>query len=385
MSTEGSFPLDVVRADGWFERVVTSVPALGRLCDGLGEALVALSLVAGFRIVSAGIDRVSGEVTTLQWVRDSDGGGETTDSGPPDALRSEVMAALLGDADVVTELSADPDMNELRQCIGPRYVLLAPLFGLTLEKLMARPGTPDEPRLVVVHERGQETVGLRQFRRFLRSRVIDVLQQSRNRSVAIDLEQIDVARAAFDAGRYDEVVGRLGGWVSPLLMYLRTPEGASLDARTRSELGRALGLLGESLHHLGRTEEGEETLRLGVQYAQEGAAAAELYRTLARLLIAENRRPESIGLIRRSLTLEPTAREMLPDLALGFIASGKLVAAIGVLREMRGEAPSDRVQQVEESLRERLGDRLARYNMLVERASLDETLRTNANNPDRTG
>ena len=39
-------PLDGVRADGWFDRVLAGVPALGRLCAGIGEALVALSLVA---------------------------------------------------------------------------------------------------------------------------------------------------------------------------------------------------------------------------------------------------------------------------------------------------------------------------------------------------
>ena len=43
-----AFGLESVRADGWFERVVGNVPALGRLCEALGEALVALSLVAGF-------------------------------------------------------------------------------------------------------------------------------------------------------------------------------------------------------------------------------------------------------------------------------------------------------------------------------------------------
>lgn len=362
-----SYDLDIIRADGWFERVVTSVPALGRLCESLGEALVALSLVAGFRIVSAGIDRATGEVTTLQWVRDAEG-SEVTDSGPPDALRSEVMAALLGDADSVVELSDVPDPGELRDCVGPRYVLLAPLFGMTLLRLDVEPDS-EEPRLVLVHERGQETVALRQFRRFLRSRVIDVLQQQRARSVAIDLEQAEVARDDFEAGRYDDVVSRLGPWVSPLLMYLRTPEGAALDPKTRADLGRALGILGESLHLLGRSEEGEETLRLAVQYAHDGPAAGELYRTLARLLIATGRRVESIGLIRRALTLEPAVRELVPDLALGFLAANRAVAALGVLRELRSSGVEAAViEPIEQELRERFGDHLTRFD-----AHLDQT------------
>ncbi len=357
--TARTYDLEIIRSDGWFERVVTSVPALGRLCESLGEALVALSLVAGFRIVSAGIDRNSGEVTNLQWVRDNEG-SEVTDSGPPDALRSEVMAALLGDADEMVDLGDVPDPNDLRDCIGARYVLLAPLFGLTLLRLDAT--HRDEPRLTVTHERGQEEVGLRQFRRFLRSRVIDVLQQQRARSVAIDLEQAELAREDFDAGRYDEVVQRLGPWVSPLLMYLRTPEGAALDAKTRADLGRALGILGESLHLLGRSEEGEETLRLAVQYAHDGPAAGELYRTLARLLIATNRRAESIGLIRRALSLEPAVRELVPDLALGYIAAGRHVAALGVLRELRASgADASPLEPIERDLREHLGDAYTRF------------------------
>jgi tetratricopeptide (TPR) repeat protein len=362
-----SFDLEVIRSDGWFERVVTSVPALGRLCESLGEALVALSLVAGFRIVSAGVDRASGDVTALQWVRDAEG-SEVTDSGPPDALRSEVMAALLGDADEVVELSDEPDGNELRDCIGARYVLLAPLFGLTLLRLEAE-AEFEEPRLILTHERAQEAVALRQFRRFLRSRVIDVLQQQRARSVAIDLEQAEVARQDFDAGRYDDVVTRLGPWVAPLLMYLRTPEGAALDPKTRADLGRALGLLGDALHLLGRSEEGEETLRLAVQYAHDGPAAGELYRTLARLLIATGRRVESIGLIRRALSLEPAVRELVPDLAHGYLAAGRTVAAVGVVRELRASGADLVVTEpIEVELRERLGDHYARFEAHVAHA-----------------
>jgi len=363
-----AFGLESVRADGWFERVVGNVPALGRLCEALGEALVALSLVAGFRILSAGIDRSSGEVTNLQWTRDADG-SEVTDSGPPDALRSEVMAALLGDADHLVELSARPDQAELRECVGARYVLLAPLFGLTLLRLEVDALGGDH-RVVLAHDQGEEEVGLKQFRRFLRSRVIDALQQRNSRSVAIDLEQAELARRDFEAGRYDEVVARLGAWVSPLLMYLRTPEGAALEPKTRADLGRALGVLGESLHLLGRSEEGEETLRLAIQYAQDGQAAGELYRALARLLIATGRRPESIGLIRRGLTLEPAVRELLPELALAYLASGRAVAAAAILQELRasGAAPGS-LEAIEAGVRERLGPAWERFEAHLARAS----------------
>ncbi len=354
MRVERTFALDGVRSDGWFERVVSNVPALARLCEGIGEPLVALALVAGFRIVSAGLDRVTSEVTTLQWVRDGSDGTEVNDAGPPDGLRSEVMAALLGDADVLAELPDDADDATLRSFVGTRYVLLAPLFGITLRTLTV--ASPEDARLVVAHDGAEESVGLRQLRRFLRSRVIDVLQSQRKSTVAIDLEQTEVARVAFMAGRYDDVVGRLGGWISPLMMYLRTPEAAALEPRTRAELGQALGLLGESLDRLGRSDEGEETLRLAIQYAQDGPAAAELYRALARVLVGRGRRSESIGLIRRALTLEPAVRDLLPDLALGFIETRRAVAAIACLREMHSAGMEGaRVDAVDTALRDYFG------------------------------
>jgi tetratricopeptide (TPR) repeat protein len=359
--TTRSYELDAIRADGWFERVVESVPALGRLCEGLGEALVAMSLVAGFRIVSAAVDRTSGEVTNLQWVRDT-GSGESADGGNADALRTEVMGVLLGEADDDVALSEDPSAEELRECIGARVVLLAPLFGLALQRLDVAQDA-SEHRLVVAHEQGQESVPLRQFRRFLRSRVVDALQQQRSRSVAIDLEQAEVAHADFAAGRHEAVVTRLGPWVSPLLMYLRTPEGAALDLKIRADLARALG---GALHALGRVEEAEETLRLAVQYAHDGAAAPELYRTLAKMLVATGRRGESIGLIRRALSLDPESQELLPDLALGYIAAGRAVAAVGVLTDMRASnASAASCQEVEEVLRERLGESYTRWSRHV--------------------
>jgi tetratricopeptide (TPR) repeat protein len=360
VSGERTYDLEPVRADGWFERVMANVPALAKLCEGLGEALVALSLSAGFRVVSASIDRVNGEVSSVQWVREGDDNTEVTDQGPPEALRSAVLAALLGDADGVVVVPAEPDQNALRAAVGLRYILLAPLFGIVLRKLTV--DGQGDAHLLVSHERGEEMVALRHLRRYLRSRVIDALQPQKSKSVAIDLEEAERARAALRGGRYDEVVGRLGSWVSPLMMYLRTPEGAALEPNTRAELARALGCLGDALRNLNRAEEAEEVLRLGSQYAQDGAAAAELYRSLARVLIARNRRAESIALIRRALSLEPAHTDLLPDLALGFLAANRGTAALGVLRELHGaEFDPARLEAVRAALVARFGDDLARF------------------------
>lgn len=365
MSSERTYDLEPVRADGWFERVTANVPALGKLCEGLGEALVALSLAAGFRVVSASIDRLNNEISSVQWVREGEESTEAADQGPPEALRTAVLAALLGDADGVLLVPEEPSPNDLRAAIGLRYILLSPLFGIVLRRLIV--DAQGEALLLVTHDRGDEMVPLKHLRRYLRSRVIDALQPQRNRSVAIDLEEAERAHAALRSGRYDEVVGRLGGWISPLMMYLRTPEGANIDPSTRAELARALGCLGDALRHLNRHEESEEVLRLGSQYAQDGAAAAELYRALARVLIARERRTESIALIRRALTLEPANQELLADLALGFLAAQRGTAALGVYRELRAQGETDppRLGALRDALLSYFGDDLERFEEFV--------------------
>jgi tetratricopeptide (TPR) repeat protein len=350
--------LDAVRADGWFDRVIAGVPALDRLCGALGDALVALSLVAGFRIQNATIERTTGEVTSLGWTRDEDESPERVSNGPPNAMRTEVLAVLIGEPDLATKEPAnDGDHDAIRAFIGPRYLLLAPLFGLTLRRLLL--DSQAEPRIAAAHDGIEEIVTLKQLRRFLRSRVVEALQGGRGRGVQIDLEQARVAREAFDGGRYEEVVGRLAAWVAPLMMYHRTPEGAALDASTRADISRALGVLGQTFHKLGRAEESEEALRLAVQYAHDGPAAPEMYRTLGRTMMAEGRFSEAIAPLRRAAALDPVSPDGLCDLARCFVQTKKAVAAWGVLRmAIARSAPSDEVGEVEAEIRAALGDAL---------------------------
>ena len=240
----------------------------------------------GFRVMSAAVDRGTAEGSSaLTWVRDQEGGGEITGTGSTSMFRTEVLAALLSDGDPTAPLGESVGTDELRTFIGQRYLLLSPLFGLTLRQLVV--GADDEARMVVFHDGIEEVVppSPSSCGRFLRARVVDALNAARGRTVSIDLEQAAEARTAFEEGRYDDVLAKLAGWVAPLMMYQRTPEGSSLDPGTRADISRALGVLGRTFFKLGRPEESEETLRLAVQYAHDSPAAAEIYRMLARTMI----------------------------------------------------------------------------------------------------
>ncbi len=362
MSDTVEHDLEAVRADGWFDRVVGTVPALERLCAVLGEPLMALALAAGFRVQTAVVDRTTEQLTELTWVREDAGAGEGPERrGEPQALRTDVLAALLGEPEpAMVTLPASPDENTVRAFIGLRYVLLAPLFGLTLRRLFTY-SDGVEARVSVFHDGIEEVVALKQLRRFLRGRVVDALQASNGKAVSIDLEQVDIARSALAAGKPEEVIARLSPWLAPLTLYHRTPEGASLDARVRGELCRALATLGEAFGRLGRTEESEEALRLAVQYAHEGVAASETFRVLARMLVLQQRFGEAIGPMRRVLALDPSAIDVLVDLSECMVKVGRAVPALGCLREARAKGLAGaRLEAAEVVVRSALGEERVR-------------------------
>src|SRR6185436_12239898 len=88
---------------------------------------------------------------------------------------------------------------------------------------------------------------------------------------AIDLSKVADAEACALRKEWPKVIALLGTWPAPLAIFLRTPEARALIAK-------GLGLLGSACVHVGEIEQAEEVFRIGIQYAQEGMAAAELFR-----------------------------------------------------------------------------------------------------------
>lgn len=366
---ERRIDLSAARADGWYERVVASFEPLERLTQRLGDGLVALSLAAGFRIATVQSDRLAGAVVELRWWRErapidspeaasAEPVGDPV-GGPVAALRTAVLASLVGDAEPQSEpVTEESDAAALRAFIGPRTTLLAPLFGLSLRELRLQPES--EPRVVVAHDGIEETVPLKQLRRFLRQRVVEVLQAESGRGqVAIELAQAELAQKALEEGRPEEVVARLISWLAPLSVFHRTADGQALDRATRAKLARALGTLAAAFGQLRRTDERHEVLRLSLQYALDGDAAPELYLSLANAMIDEGRHAEAIGPLRRALALGGDPRQVLPVLAWAFLRAGRVVAALGCARALREQGSSD--EALERAIRDGLGSSLVGF------------------------
>lgn len=326
-------PLDGVRADGWFDRVLAGVPALGRLCAGIGEALVALSLVAGYRIISASVDRNTNAVSELQWVRDVPGGTEAPGSGTPDELRDAVITSLTEEEEETVALRGRVDDDALRAVVGMRTILLAPLFGIDVRAVLVGDGAT---LLALGADDGEVEVPLAEVRKFLRARVVEVLRAARPRTVSVDLAQLDAVREAGAEGRDDDVLSVMAPQFAALVAFLRTPDGAAMGPEGRAVVARALVALGRALMRIERAEECGDALRLAAQYAQDGPAASEVYLSLGDTLVDSGRAAEAIGPLRRALALAPSLRTtVLPSLARCYLDTGRAVAAAGLIEELR--------------------------------------------------
>jgi len=114
-------------------------------------------------------------------------------------------------------------------------------------------------------------------------------------------------------------------------------------------------LLGSACVHLGEIEQAEEVFRIGIQYAQEGVAAADLFRRLGEALLQNDRPGEAIGPLRRALAFGGGAGDVMPPLARAFMQRKRWVAAYACLRDALEAGVSEReladeLRQVEGAL-----------------------------------
>jgi hypothetical protein len=155
------------------------------------------------------------------------------------------------------------DLNNteaVQRYLGVRYLLLAPVFGITAHEL--RVGGDKEPSIVIGLGSLADEVSVEEFREVIREAVRREEQASRpQRPFAIDLGKIPEAEAALKRGDHERTIELLDPWAGPLSMLLRTPQGQSLGAEAKAALARALGLLGAAYTKREEYPSAEEVLR----------------------------------------------------------------------------------------------------------------------------
>lgn len=346
--------LEGVRADGWLERLVEGSAELRQLVELLGLRFVAFGLVAGVRVTALTLDRRAPDATLVDFVV---GDEEAEQRLPLGEFRRRLAAALASDEEPApTEFSPEMSRDELQAALGVRYVLLAPVFGVKLLTLHTGGALPASI-LIQVEEGAHEELTLPELRELLRDRVRAEAGRQRPREpFAIDLARVPLAEEALTQGDPARAIELLGAWPGPLSLLLRTAEGQQLAAESKAVLARALGVLGSAYVQKERYEWAEEILRLGIQWGQEGAAAAELFRRLGAAMIARERHGEAIGLLRRALALGDGPRDAMPLLARAFLSRGKAVAAMVCIEDaLAAGAPEEEIAQVRADANAALG------------------------------
>jgi hypothetical protein len=328
------FDLDAVRTDGWFERIGEGIGSFQALCEIIGERFFAFSIIVGARITALTVDRRNPDLSLVDFVvglGDAEDGLEPQRLTLADFRRRLVGALLVEDDKPAPQPTRDTEIEVIQLYIGVRYLLLAPLYGYSLRKLALE---GEGAQVVLLHDGVEERHDLDALRFRIRALVREELERvaSGSRS-AIDLSKVTEAEAAALRKDWSRVVQLLGTWPAPLAIFLRTPEGQLLTPDARALIAKGLGLLGSACVHLGEIEQAEEVFRIGIQYAQEGVAAADLFRRLGEALLQNDRPGEAIGPLRRALAFGGAAAEVMPPLARAFIRRRKWVAAYACLRD----------------------------------------------------
>jgi tetratricopeptide (TPR) repeat protein len=361
------FPLDALRTDGWFERIGEGIGSFQALCEIVGERFFAFSIIVGARITALTIDRRSPDQTLVDFVvgsAETDGDLEPQRLTLADFRRRLVGALLVEEEKHAPAPERDTDVEAIQLFIGVRYLLLAPLYGYSLVSLAM---TGEEGELAVLHDGVEEKYDLDGFRLRVRSHVREELDRvATGARSAIDLSKVAEAEACALRKEWPKVIALLGTWPAPLAIFLRTPEGQMLAPEARGLIAKGLGLLGSACVHLGEIEQAEEVFRIGIQYAQEGMAAAELFRRLGEALLINERPGEAIGPLRRALAFGGLPQEVLPPLARALCKRGRYVAAFACLKDaLAAGAPE---KELAEDIREveiKLGPALTAWKAMM--------------------
>lgn len=326
------YSLESIRTDGWFERIGETIGSFQALCDILGPRFFAFAMITGARITSLTVDRRTPDNTTVEFTI-----GEETDDSEAQAVtladfRRRLVGALVQEEPLGARPERDTDTEGIQLHVGVRYLLLAPIFGYTLQAILLE---SEATQVELLNDGVEEIHDLTTFRARLRTLVRQELERV-NRSEgegAIDLSRVVDAQRAAAAGKHEKVLELLGAWPAPLAIFLRTPEGQMLGDEARATVAQGLGLLGSACAELKDFEKSEEILRLAVQYAGDGVGSADSYCRLGQTLLAAERPGEAIGPLRRALNLKGDKHSIYPALAQSFYERKRKLAAFAVLRQ----------------------------------------------------
>ncbi len=365
MNTEATnvVSLHEVDSTGWFEQLGKEMPDLDQLCEMVGERFVAFAFIAGIRISSIAYNPDTPQTSLIDFVLGDESDVRRLSLSD---FRERLAAVLLADPDERRELSARPEPEEIRDWIGRRYLLLAPVFDIRLLEL--RCGEPPaSPTVLADIGRIRQALSLEELRYVLRDRVREEVERARSSApFSIDLRHVTMAEAANQKEDYDRTIALLGAWPGPLSLFLRTPQGQALGAKEKAALSKALGILGTAYIEKEQIEWAEEVLRLGVQWGQDTEETGNLYVLLAKARLKSERWGESIGLLRRALLVGAKPVTVLPTLAFCYAKRRRFVAAAVCLDDAIAAGADEEAQaETRAEIEKQIGPAYRKFRELV--------------------
>src|SRR2546430_1986888 len=171
------FSLEAVRTDGWFERIGEGIGSFQALCEIIGERFFAFSIIVGARITALTVDRRNPDLSLVDFVvgpSDSDDPLEPQRLTLADFRRRLAGALLVEDDKPAAVPTRETEIEPIQLYIGVRYLLLAPLYGYSLRRLILRESAA---QLIMLHDGVQEIYDLDAFRLRIRALVREELER----------------------------------------------------------------------------------------------------------------------------------------------------------------------------------------------------------------
>jgi tetratricopeptide (TPR) repeat protein len=368
--------LEAIRTDGWFERIGEGIGSFQALCEIVGDRFFAFSIIVGARITALTVDRRSPNQTQVDFVigAEDDAEAEPQRLSLADFRKRLVGALIVDDGPDHPPPQRETDTEATQLYIGVRYLLLAPVYGYSLSALQVG---ADGKTTIEAYRDGELLVfELGLFRKRMRAHVHDELDRVSHASrSAIDLARVAEVETFAANREWSKIVQLIGNWPAPLAIFQRTPEGQMLNSDARALIAKGLGILGTACVELGEIDQAEEVLRIAIQYAQEGLAAADIYRRLGDALLRGERPGEAIGPFRRALAFGGAPSEVHPLLAQAFFKRGRYVAAYACVREaLTGGANEREVAKVMVDLEKQLGPALTSWKAILIKSARAQTM-----------
>ena len=121
-----------VRADGWFQQFGAKISNFDRICAIMGERFLAYAIILGIQIRSLTTDQRFPANTSIEFSLED----EQIQTLILGEFRVRVVQALLKDHRASVELKLPFSVEDAAAMIGGRNLLLAPLFGISLEQVV---------------------------------------------------------------------------------------------------------------------------------------------------------------------------------------------------------------------------------------------------------